>query len=554
MPYTKRIVHHQKVDDLLEYITDEAKTDNGLLITGINCLPNTAIREFKETARHFHTTGNRVAYHLIQSFSPQDNITPEQAHEIGVRLCKELYPDYQVVVSTHIDKGHIHNHIAVNSVNMNGKKLNDRLSDTKEGLYAYKNKSDEIAAEYGCYVLPKFTFDKNNKKQSDKYYSYNHQTWKNRIVEEMTKLKLECSSLQEFITKLFDLGYDVKYGKYISVKPQGKERFVRLKTLSDEFSEDNLKLYFNGYTPDYYYKFKKYTETDYNKKYVEYHNELSIALELTATVAIVGGNLPQFQKTRKKVEIREEKVQEILDLLQQENINSYDDMELKIQQYRQQLHSSNIKIKKYEKQNKESFEKIQQAQLFLQLKKDYDYAQSYKEIDANYKMPEQIKLFEEIKSKLGIETEDEAKKIISENSNYRIETNKMKSNQYELQQKLYKLDLLKEEQLLKSKIFFHNIKVGNNRIDYQNCTDTQWCIKLPYCDNYVMIDKALTTYNHKYGYNTLFLLDDKVYQIYEKDENGTLQQTIDVNGIELEKYVANLKEQNIKQHKEKEKN
>ena len=554
MPYTKRIVHHNQIDELINYITNEEKTDNGLLVTGVNCSAITSIQEFKNTFTKFQPKGNRVGYHLIQSFSPQDKIEPEQAHEIGVRLCKELYPNYQAVVTTHIDRGHIHNHIAINSINLDGKKLNDKLSDKKEGLYAYKDKSDELAAEYGCYVLPKFEFDKTKKKQSNKYYAYNHQTWKKRILDEMTELKLDCNSLSEFITKLFDLGYDVKYGKYISVKPQGKERFVRLKTLSDEFSEDNLRLYFNGYTPDYYYKFKKYSETDFNRKYVEYQKELAISLELTASVAIIGGQLPQFQKTRKKVEVRAEQVQEILDLLKSENINSIDDLEVKIKKCRADLYRSNIQIKKYERENSDCFEIIEKAQAFIQLQKDYDYAQYYKSIDEKYKEPEQVKLYEEIKNELGIETVADAQALIKENSQVRVEVNKMKSIQYDLQQRLYKFDLLKEEQLLKSKIFLHNIKVGNNRIDYENCTDTQWCIRLPYCDDYIMIDKTLTTYNHKYGYNTLFLLDDKIYQTYKKDENGGLQPTRECSGVQLEDYVAYLKEQNIEEHKEKEKN
>ena len=70
----------------------------------------------------------------------------------------------------------------------------------------------------------------------------------------------------------------------------------------------------------------------------------------------------------------------------------------------------------------------------------------------------------------------------------------------------------------------------------------------------MFIDKTLATYNHKYGYNTLFLLDDKLYQIYKKDENGGLQPTKAYNGVELEEYISVLKENNIEQHKEKEKN
>ena len=137
-----------------------------------------------------------------------------------------------------------------------------------------------------------------------------------KIVEDMIQLKLECKSMNEFITKLFDMGYDIKYGKYISVKPQGKRTICKIKTLGDEFSEDNLRLFFQGSHPDYYYHFKKYSETDYNQKHLEYYRELQIALELTSSVAIKGGELPQFQKTRRKAEVQAEKVQAVLDLIE----------------------------------------------------------------------------------------------------------------------------------------------------------------------------------------------------------------------------------------------
>lgn len=550
MPYTKRKAHHKTLDDLLDYIMDEEKTDGGLLITGLNCHPDTSKIEFKNTLDKYGNKGNRVGYHLVQSFCPDDNITPEQAHEIGVRLCKELYPNFQTVVTTHIDRGHIHNHIAINSVSLDGRKLNDRLSDKKEGLYAYKQKSDEIAAEYGCYIMPKFKLDY-KKARKDMYYAYRHQTWRQKIVEDMKQLKLECNSMNEFITKLFDLGYDVKYGKYISVKPQGKERFVRIKTLGEEFSEDNLRLFFQGSHPDYYYHFKKYSETDYNQKYVEYYRELQIALELTSSVAIQGGELPKFQKTRRKAEIQAEKVQAVLDLIERKNIQSFSDLDMLIKDCRNKIHRANIEVRKYEREHKDAVELIEKAQTFLQMKKEYDYATFYKSIDEEYEMPEEIQLFENLKKELDISTEQEAKEIIKNQGQYRIKLNQMKSEIYEMQQDLFWYDTIKEEHLIKSGLFLHNIKVGNNRIDYSNSTNEEWCINLPYCDYYIMIDKKYVTYNHKYGYNTLFLIDDKTYQIYTKDENNELQRTNTINGEMLEDFVEEMKQITIEQHREK---
>lgn len=552
MPYTKRKAHHGRIDDLLDYIMDEEKTDGGLLITGLNCHPDTSKIEFKNTLDKFGNKGNRVGYHLLQSFCPDDNITPEQAHEIGVRLCKELYPNFQTVVTTHIDRGHIHNHIAINSVSLDGRKLNDKLSDKKEGLYAYKDKSDEIAAEYGCYVMPKFKIDyTKSKTKKDIYYAYRHQTWRQKIVDDMIHLKLECKSMSEFINKLFDLGYDIKYGKYISVKPQGKERFVRLKTLGDEFSEDNLRMFFQGSQPDFYYHFKKYSETDYNQKYLEYYRELQIALELTSAIAIKGGELPKFQKTRRKAEVQAEKVQAVLDLIERENIQSFSDLEMLIKNCRNKIHTANIEIRKYEREHTDIVELIEKAQTFLQLKKEYDYAMFYKSIDEEYEMPEEIQLFKDLQKELGISTEQEAKEIIKSEGKYRIHINKIKSEIYEMQQDLFWYDTIKEEHLIKSGLFLHNVKVGNNRIDYSNSTNEEWCINLPYCDYYIMIDKKYVTYNHKYGYNTLFLIDDKAYQIYTKDENNELQRANTINGEMLEDFVAEMKQYTIEQHKEK---
>lgn len=550
MPYTKRKAHHKTLDDLLDYIMDEEKTDGGLLITGLNCHPDTSKIEFKNTLDKYGNKGNRVGYHLVQSFCPDDDITPEQAHEIGVRLCKELYSNFQTVVTTHIDRGHIHNHIAINSVSLDGRKLNDKLSDKKEGLYAYKEKSDEIAAEYGCYIMPKFKLDY-KKARKDMYYAYRHQTWRQKIVEDMKQLKLECNSMNEFITKLFDLGYDVKYGKYISVKPQGKERFVRLKTLGEEFSEDNLRLFFQGSHPDYYYHFKKYSETDYNQKYVEYYRELQIALELTSSVAIQGGELPKFQKTRRKAEIQAEKVQAVLDLIERKNIQSFSDLDMLIKNCRNKIHRANIEIRKYEREHKDAVELIAKAQTFLQMKKEYDYATFYKSIDEEYEMPEEIQLFENLKKELDISTEQEAKEIIKNQGQYRIKLNQMKSEIYEMQQDLFWYDTIKEEHLIKSGLFLHNVKVGNNRIDYSHSTNEEWCINLPYCDYYIMIDKKYVTYNHKYGYNTLFLIDDKTYQIYTKDENNELQRANTINGEMLEDFVEEMKQITIEQHREK---
>lgn len=113
MPYTKRLPHYGSPKELLEYILDEKNAGEKVAIaSSINCNVETALSDFIRIQEKFDMQGNKVAYHIIQSFSPRDSITIQQANEIGKRLCEELYSEYQCVISTHIDKGHIHNHIS----------------------------------------------------------------------------------------------------------------------------------------------------------------------------------------------------------------------------------------------------------------------------------------------------------------------------------------------------------------------------------------------------------------------------------------------------------
>ena len=159
MPYTKRIVIHagqnrNGLSQCLNYIENEEKTDHGLLKSAYNCNLRFAEQEMVAVQSKFHNEQDeRVAYHVVQSFDIRDNITPEMANEIGLKLCKEIYTDYQCVVCTHVDRGHLHNHIIINATNLSGRKLEDRLANKKEGLYGLRESSDRIAKSYGCHVM-----------------------------------------------------------------------------------------------------------------------------------------------------------------------------------------------------------------------------------------------------------------------------------------------------------------------------------------------------------------------------------------------------------------
>ena len=114
------------MNNIFPYIMKEEKTEQKL-ISGINCMPETAMEEFIAVKKQFSKTDGRQYYHVVQSFSPEDNISPETAHEIGLKFAK-YFGNYQMVIATHTDRNHIHNHIVFNSVNFeNGKKFHQTI-------------------------------------------------------------------------------------------------------------------------------------------------------------------------------------------------------------------------------------------------------------------------------------------------------------------------------------------------------------------------------------------------------------------------------------------
>lgn len=536
MPVTKREPHYGTPQNLIEYILDEKNYGDKVgIASSLNCNVETALLEFKDIQNQYQMRGNRVAYHIIQSFSPKDNITLEQANEIGKKLCEELYPDFQCVISTHVDKGHLHNHIAVNAINMDGKKLEDRLSNNKEGLYALSDTSDKIAREYGCFIMPRKTYLK--MKSKDYYYQYKEQSYKEKIKDDIDSLIPNCSTLEEFFDELSILGYEIKRGKNISVKTIGMERFARLSTIDKNFTEQNLYNYFKDKN-NFKISVIKTNKTAFNNKLYSKALESKQAIELSQSSA-EGKVYSEYQKTKYQEIKRYYQLKKQLEYLDKYNIHSFDDIENKIDSLRSQIKSKNAVIKK----NKESFDDIikttEKAQDYIRLFQVYEYAMSYKEMDEKYVMPKEVEIFFKLQNELNIHSVDEAKDLIKSTRSERILINKIKREVLEMQRELNHLDTIKEEKLSNSELFIHNIKFGGNRIDYKLSDDNRFCVNLPYTNEKIYIPKKYTAYNEKHQFYTLYLVDDMEYTLY--DQNNKIINNI--TGTELEKYVLDKKKE-----------
>lgn len=536
MPVTKREAHYGSPKELINYILDE-KHDGEKVgqISSINCNPETALLEYKDLQRKYNMKGTRVAYHIIQSFSPKDNITEEQANEIGKRLCEELYPNFQCVISTHIDKGHIHNHIALNAISLDGKKLEDRLSNEKEGLYGLSDTSDRIAAEYGCFIMPRKTYLKS--KTKDYYHQYREQTWKEKINEDIESILPKCDSMEEFFDELSITGYEIKRGKNLSVKCFGMERYARLNTINQKFSSSNLYSYFKNKN-NIKLKAIKSEKSEFNENILLNANESKVAIE-KSSIQVGDNKYSEYQKTRYQEIKRFYNLKQQLEYLDKYNIKSFDDIERQIELKRSQIKSQNIFLKKNKEKYKKIIEKTEKAQDYIRLYKVYEYARSYKEQDPKYVMPKEVEIFLKLQEELQISTLDEARNLIRSSRQERIQINKTKKEILDLQRELNHLDTIKEEKLSNSNLFIHHIKFGGNHIDYKHSKDDLYCITLPYTKEKMYIPKKYTAYNEKYQYYTLYLVDDKEYELYDEKN----QKIGNITGKELEEHVLNKKKE-----------
>ena len=536
MPVTKREAHYGSPKELINYILDE-KHDGEKVgqVSGVNCNPETALLEFRDIQRKYNMKGARVAYHIIQSFSPKDDITEKQANEIGKRLCEELYPDYQCVISTHIDKGHIHNHICLNAISLAGRKLEDRLSNEKEGLYGLSDTSDKIAAEYGCFIMPRKTYLKS--KTKDYYHQYKKQSWKEKIKEDIEGILPKCDSLDEFLDELSIAGYEVKRGKNISVKCLGMERFARLSTIHNSLSINNLYKYFKNKESINLSEIN-INENNFNIEILEKIIESKIAIE-KSSIQLEGKKYSEYQKTRYQEIKRFYNLKQQLEYLEKYNIQSFDDIERQIEIKRSEIKFKNKSLKKDKEKYDKILSKTEKAQDYIKLYKVYEYAKSYKEQDPKYMMPKEVEIFLNLQKELQISSVEEARNLIKSTRQERIGINKRKKEILDLQRELNHLDTIKEEKLIQSGLYIHNIKFGGNHIDYKKSNNDNYCIILPYTKEKMYIPKKYTAFNEKYQYYTLFLVDDKKYELFDENDNKIQ----DITGRDLEEHVLEKKKE-----------
>lgn len=213
-------------------------TNSGERATCINCSSTNTYKDFENVRKAFGQDKGVIAHHYYQSFSPDDSLTPEQAHQIGVELAKRMFPDYQVVIATHTDRNHLHNHIIVNSCNL---VTGQKWYSNKKSLSDIRKESDRLCKQHGLSVI-----DKQSKYKGIDRTTYTLATqgksWKVQLVKDLTEAVGCCTSKEAFIRYLEQHGYSVRYRDvHITIRKHGEKKGIRVDTLAKQFGEKFTK-------------------------------------------------------------------------------------------------------------------------------------------------------------------------------------------------------------------------------------------------------------------------------------------------------------------------
>lgn len=224
----------------LEYIQNPDKTEECVLVGGINCLPDTAFEQMEETKNIFHKTGKRQGYHVIISFSPEEKVTAEQAMYVLEHFAKDvLGDDYEAVYAVHTDREHMHGHLIWNSVSMTtGKKYNSPKSNWKNHLQPITNR---YCDELGLAIMPA-EYSRNSKNISrDKWEK--EMSMKEIILRDAKMCAYAAGNVEHFQYLMRSLGYVFKKGSWMEVQAPGFRYYHSLAKMDEMFAEDRLRHY-----------------------------------------------------------------------------------------------------------------------------------------------------------------------------------------------------------------------------------------------------------------------------------------------------------------------
>lgn len=245
----------KRIANLIRYCSNPEKCG---VVSGWNLVnPANARLEMLTTRKIWNKNGGRQGHHVIQSFSPADNITPEQANRIGLKLAQKIGPDYEIAIYTHIDKGHIHNHLVINSVSfVNGKKFhqtnykNGKSQSGSINLSQIKKYSDDLCRENGLSVIDKSSARTRKSMAERQIEARGDKPWKSDLRAAITEAQLSSASMAEIKQKLAKEHIEMYIrGQNISFRYPGQKRNVRGKNSGEDYTKSAIEKFLSKQKP-----------------------------------------------------------------------------------------------------------------------------------------------------------------------------------------------------------------------------------------------------------------------------------------------------------------
>ena len=229
------------LEEAVDYALNRDKTESVCFETGLSCLCEAAFADMRANNLRWHKTGGVQGYHLVQSFA-EGEVTPELAHQIGVELADQLLDGrYQAVVTTHLNTRHVHNHIVWCAVALdNGRKYH---SNARSYYTEVRAKSDALCRQYGLSVIETPESERGKRQYAKWQAEANGQpTWRTAIRMDIDEVVSMALTWRQFLALLEQKGYEIRMGrKYPTLRPPGKERFARFKTLGKAYTPEAIR-------------------------------------------------------------------------------------------------------------------------------------------------------------------------------------------------------------------------------------------------------------------------------------------------------------------------
>ena len=345
----------------IAYILNPEKTDEKLLVSSYGCASETAAREFEWTRKIAEQKGMNpvriIARHVIQSFEIGE-VTPELAHEIGKQFADEILGGkYEYVLTTHIDKDHVHNHLIFNAVDFVDYHA---YKSYKRIYYDMREVSDRLCKENGLSVIP----PSQNKGMGYKEYTEAKRgmSWKQKLKQTIDRLVITAKDYDDFLRLMQEVGYEIKTGKYISFRAEGQERFTRSKTIGENYTEERIKERIAGRTP-------RRSQRQTTPKGISLIGDIQERIRLIDS---------KGYEHKAKLTILKEAAR-TLNYLTENNLLQYDDLEKKVEDVHSSYDRTGKELKGVEARLREVQPLIKNTSNYQRLKPMYDAFQKAKD-------------------------------------------------------------------------------------------------------------------------------------------------------------------------------